>query len=103
VLRGVDVRAGRRLSQPGRAHRRAAHCGRQPRHRCAHGGRADLEGLGQPVLVENRPGASSLVGTQFVAKATPDGYTLLAIANTFVTVPLIVPSPGYDPLKDFSA
>jgi len=61
------------------------------------------KGLGQPVLVENRPGASSLVGTQFVAKATPDGYTLLAIANTFVTVPLIVPSPGYDPLKDFSA
>jgi len=58
--------------------------------------------LGQPVVVENRPGASSLVGTQFVAKAAPDGYTLLAIANTFATVPLIVPDPGYDPLKDFS-
>ena len=58
--------------------------------------------LGQPVLVENRPGASSLVGTQFVAKAAPDGYTLLAIANTFATVPLIVPNPGYDPLKDFA-
>ena len=57
--------------------------------------------LGQPVVVENRPGASSLVGTQFVAKAAPDGYTLLAIANTFATVPLIVPDPGYDPLKDF--
>jgi tripartite-type tricarboxylate transporter receptor subunit TctC len=58
--------------------------------------------LGQPVVVENRPGASSLVGTQFVAKATSDGYTLLAIANTFATVPLIVPNPGYDPLKDFA-
>jgi tripartite-type tricarboxylate transporter receptor subunit TctC len=58
--------------------------------------------LGQPVIVENRPGASSLVGTQFVAKAAPDGYTLLAVANTFATVPLIVPSPGYDPLKDFN-
>ncbi|HUL93312.1 MAG TPA: tripartite tricarboxylate transporter substrate binding protein [Burkholderiales bacterium] len=58
--------------------------------------------LGQPVLVENRPGASSLVGTQFVAKAAPDGYTLLAVANTFATVPLIVPNPGYDPLKDFA-
>jgi tripartite-type tricarboxylate transporter receptor subunit TctC len=58
--------------------------------------------LGQPVVVENRPGASSLVGTQFVAKAAPDGYTLLAIANTFATVPLIVPEPGYDPLKDFA-
>ena len=58
--------------------------------------------LGQPVLVENRPGASSLVGTQFVAKAAADGYTLLAIANTFATVPLIVPNPGYDPLRDFA-
>ena len=59
--------------------------------------------LGQPVVVENRPGASSLVGTQLVAKAAPDGYTLLAIANTFATVPLIVPNPGYDPLRDFAA
>src|SRR6266705_1719173 len=58
--------------------------------------------LGQPVLVENRPGASSLVGTQLVAKSAADGYTLLAIANTFATVPLIVPNPGYDPLKDFA-
>jgi len=58
--------------------------------------------LGQPVIVENRPGASSLVGTQFVAKSAPDGYTLLAVANTFATVPLIVPNPGYDPLKDFT-
>jgi tripartite-type tricarboxylate transporter receptor subunit TctC len=58
--------------------------------------------LGQAVIVENKPGASSLVGTQFVAKSAPDGYTLLAIANTFATVPLIVPSPGYDPLKDFA-
>src|SRR6266436_6980240 len=58
--------------------------------------------LGQPVLVENRPGASSLVGTQFVAKSAADGYTLLAVANTFATVPLIVANPGYDPLKDFT-
>jgi tripartite-type tricarboxylate transporter receptor subunit TctC len=58
--------------------------------------------LGQTVLVENRPGASSLVGTQFVAKSAPDGYTLLAIANTFATVPLVVASPGYDPLRDFA-
>src|SRR5438309_7575378 len=58
--------------------------------------------LGQPVVVENRPGASSLVGTQFVAKSAADGYTLLAMANTFATVPLIVPDPGYDPLKDFA-
>jgi len=56
--------------------------------------------LGQTVLVENRPGASSLVGTQFVARSAADGYTVLAVANTFATVPLIVSSPGYDPLKD---
>jgi len=58
--------------------------------------------LGQPVLVENRPGASGLVGTQFVAKSSADGYTLLAMANTFATAPLIIPNPGYDPLKDFT-
>src|SRR6266852_2622525 len=58
--------------------------------------------LGQPVLVENRPGASSLVGTQLVARSAPDGYTMLAVANTFATVPLIVANPGYDPLKDFT-
>ena len=60
------------------------------------------ENIGQQVIVENRPGASSLVGTQFVAKSAPDGYTLLVMANTFVTVPLIVSNPGYDPLKDFT-
>ena len=61
------------------------------------------ESMGQQILVENRPGASSLVGTQFVAKAPADGYTLLAVANTFATVPSILTNPGYDPLKDFSA
>ncbi len=61
------------------------------------------ESLGQQVIVENRPGASSLVGTQLAAKSPPDGYTLLAMANTFAMVPSIVTNPGYDPLKDFSA
>ena len=60
------------------------------------------EGLGQQVIVENRPGASSLVGTQFVAKSAPDGYTLLSMANTFAVVPSLVANPGYDPLKDFT-
>lgn len=60
------------------------------------------EGLGQQIIVENRPGASSLVGTQFVAKATPDGYTLLAMANTFTSVPAVIANPGYDPIKDFT-
>jgi len=60
------------------------------------------ENLGQQVIVENRPSASSLVGTQFVAKSPPDGYTLLAMSNTFATVPLIMSNPGYEPLKDFT-
>ena len=59
------------------------------------------EGLNQQIIVENRPGASSLVGTQFVARAPADGYTLLAIANTFATVPSLITNPGYDALKDF--
>jgi tripartite-type tricarboxylate transporter receptor subunit TctC len=59
------------------------------------------ESLGQQVIVDNRPGASGLVGTQLVAKSAPDGYTLLAMANTFAVVPSIMANPGYDPLKDF--
>jgi tripartite-type tricarboxylate transporter receptor subunit TctC len=60
------------------------------------------ESLGQQVIVDNRPGSSGLVGTHLVAKAAPDGYTLLAMANTFAVVPSIMTNPGYDPLKDFA-
>ncbi len=59
------------------------------------------EGLGQQVIVENRAGASGLVGLRFVASAPPDGYTLLAVSNTFATAPSVIPSAGYDPVKDF--
>ena len=61
------------------------------------------ESIGQQVIIDNRPGASSLVGTQLAAKTAPDGYTLLAVANTFAMVPSIVAKPGYDPFRDFSA
>jgi tripartite-type tricarboxylate transporter receptor subunit TctC len=61
------------------------------------------ENVGQQIIIENRPGASSLVGTQYVAKTPPDGYTLLAVANTFAMVPSIVTNPGYDPFRDFAA
>ena len=61
------------------------------------------ENSGHQIIIENRPGASSLVGTQYVAKTPPDGYTFLAIANTFAMVPSIVSNPGYDPFRDFSA
>lgn len=57
--------------------------------------------LGQQVIVENRPGASSLVGTMMVANAPADGYTLLAHSTTFVTAPLLLSNAGYDPLKNF--
>lgn len=60
------------------------------------------ERVGQQVIVENRPGASSLVGTQAVAKSPADGYTLLAMANTFVSTPAVVSAPGYDPVRDFT-
>ena len=60
------------------------------------------QGLGQQVVVENRPSASQLVGTQFVAKSPPDGYTLLHMANTFAVVPSLLSNAGYDPLKDFT-
>lgn len=61
------------------------------------------EGLGQQVVVENRAGASGILGAQLVAKSAPDGYTLLAMANTFAVVPSLISNPGYDPLKDFAA
>lgn len=58
--------------------------------------------LKQPVIVENKAGAGGTIGTRYVARAVPDGYTLLAVANTFASVPEFVPNAGYDPLKDFA-
>ena len=58
--------------------------------------------FGQQVIVESRPGASAIVGTRFVKGAAPDGYTLLAVSNTFARVPSIVADAGYDPLRDFA-
>jgi len=54
-------------------------------------------------VVENRPGNSAIVGTRFVKSAPADGYTLLAISNTFARTPTMVKEAGYDPLKDFAA
>ncbi|WP_423193915.1 Bug family tripartite tricarboxylate transporter substrate binding protein [Cupriavidus sp. H18C2] len=58
--------------------------------------------LGQPVVIDNRPGAGTIVGASFVAKAAPDGYTLLASSGTTFTVnPAIHAKLPYDPVKSF--
>jgi tripartite-type tricarboxylate transporter receptor subunit TctC len=57
--------------------------------------------MGQQIVVESRPGSSAVVGTRYARAAVPDGYTLLAISNTFARVPSIMPDAGYDPLGDF--
>ena len=57
--------------------------------------------LKQSVVVENRIGASSTIGTRYVAQSAPDGYTLLAMGNTFASVPALM-NAGYDPVKEFS-
>ena len=61
------------------------------------------KGLGQQVIVESRPSSSALLGTQLVAKSSPDGYTLLSISNTFARAPTLVAAAGYDPVRDFAA
>lgn len=59
------------------------------------------ERLGVPVIVEGRPGAGSSVGTQYVARSKPDGYTLLLATLSFATSPLLYASANWDPAKDF--
>jgi tripartite-type tricarboxylate transporter receptor subunit TctC len=60
------------------------------------------KGLGQPVVVENRPGQSAILGTQAVKASPADGYTLLSVSTTFARVPAIVKSAGYDASADFT-
>ena len=77
------------------------------------GGAADLtsrllgehmvKGLGQPVIVENRPGAGAVIGYELAARAAGDGHTLLVVFPSFVINPAIKQGLKYDPLKDFKA
>lgn len=60
------------------------------------------ETWGQPVIVENRPGASGNIGTGIVAKAKPDGYTLLMASSAYVINPNLYKSIPYDPIKSFA-
>src|SRR3954451_1959719 len=59
--------------------------------------------LGQPVVVEHRPGAGGRIGAREVAKAMPDGYTLLlGNTSTLAVIPAISDQVGYDPVKNFA-
>jgi tripartite-type tricarboxylate transporter receptor subunit TctC len=57
--------------------------------------------LGRQIVIENRPGAAAIVGTEYVARAAPDGYTLLIVASTITIVPSIYRKLPFDPLRDF--
>ena len=59
------------------------------------------EKWGRPVVVENRPGASGIIGCEIAAKATPDGYTLFMGSATSIIVNPVVAKVPYDPVKDF--
>jgi len=60
------------------------------------------ETIGQPVVVEDRPGAGSIVGTDYVAKSPPDGYTLLMMSNTHTVNETLIPKKPFDLMRDFA-
>src|SRR5215212_6232065 len=61
------------------------------------------DGLGRPVVVDNKAGASGAIGSEFVARAAPDGYTLLLGATTTHGInPALNPKLAYDPVRDFT-
>src|SRR5947199_5963536 len=59
--------------------------------------------LGQPIIVENRVGAGGTIGTSAVAKADPDGYTILAHSSALTAAPALFPNLGYDAARDLAA
>ena len=77
------------------------------------GGAADLsarllgdhlsKGLGQPVVIENRPGGSTIIGAEVVFRSPPDGHTLLVVFPSFIINPLLRSNMVFDPLRDFRA
>jgi tripartite-type tricarboxylate transporter receptor subunit TctC len=58
--------------------------------------------LGQPVIIDNRPAAAGMVGTDAVAKAQPDGHTLLMVASSFTVIPATRANVPYDPARDLA-
>ncbi len=60
------------------------------------------DNTGQPFLVDLKPGAGTTTGTNYVARATPDGYTLLSYTSSFTSAPALFVNITYDPVKDFA-
>ena len=65
-------------------------------------GRQLTESLGQPVVIDNRSGATTIIGTELTAKAPPDGHTLLLISTTHAVNPSLFQNLPYDPIRDFA-
>lgn len=61
------------------------------------------EALGQMLVIDNRPGASSTIGTEMAAKAAPDGYTVVLVTTTHAVNPSLIAKLPYDTVKDFAA
>src|ERR1043166_1740464 len=59
--------------------------------------------LGQPIVIENRVGAGGTIGTSAVAKADPDGYTILAHSSALTAAPALFPNLGYDAARDLAS
>jgi len=64
-------------------------------------GQKMTESWGQPVVVDNRPGGNTIIGTDALAKSPPDGHTIMLASSSHVLVPLLMKVP-YDPIKDFA-
>ena len=58
--------------------------------------------LGQPIVIDNKPGGGTTIGTKTAAAAEPDGYTLLFVSSAIVIDPAMKKQVDYDPLKDFA-
>src|SRR5262245_33059026 len=80
--------------------RRALHAGQRPRHSVPPDGGADRPRAGPTVVVENRPGGGTVIGTEAVERAEPDGRTVLLVANSFVINPPLQRA-SYDPTTSF--
>ena len=60
------------------------------------------DSLGQQVVIDNRPGGNTIIGTEAVARAAPDGYTILLVSSPFVIAPSLLASLPYETVKDFA-